>query len=196
MRALKEGEVAMPRLFTGFEVPPDIAGQLAAVRGGLTGARWITPDHYHVTLRFFGDIDGATARDIDAMLVLLDKPALRLTVTGLRIFGGERPRALVAEIESTPDLLEMQAEQERLVRRLGLPPETRKYAPHITLARLRDVSAFQLAAFISSVGPVPKLAFTADRYVMFSSRDSVGGGPYIVEADYLLGMCADDHFAE
>ena len=186
----------MPRLFTGFEVPTDIADQLAAVRGGLTGARWITPDHYHVTLRFYGDIDGATARDIDAMLALTDKPALRLTVTGLRIFGGERPRAIVAEIESTPDLLEMQAEQERLVRRLGLPPETRKYAPHITLARLRDVSAFQLAAFISEVGAVPKLTFTAERYVMFSSRDSVGGGPYIVEADYPLGMGADDLFAE
>ena len=186
----------MPRLFTGFEVPTDIADQLAAVRGGLTGARWITPDHYHVTLRFYGDIDGATARDIDAMLALTDKPALRLTVTGLRIFGGERPRAIVAEIESTPDLLEMQAEQERLVRRLGLPPETRKYAPHITLARLRDVSAFQRAAFISAVGAVPKLTFTAERYVMFSSRDSVGGGPYIVEADYPLGMGADDLFAE
>ncbi len=184
----------MPRLFTGFEVPPGIADPLAAVRGGLSGARWITPDHYHVTLRFFGDIDGATARDIDAMLALIDKPPVRLTVTGLRIFGGERPRALVAEIESTPDLLEMQAEQERLVRRLGLPPETRKYAPHITLARLRDVSAFQLAGFISAIGPLPKLAFTANRYVMFSSRDSVGGGPYIVEADYPLGIETDDAF--
>ena len=186
----------MPRLFTSFEVPPDIADQLAAVRGGLTGARWITPDHYHVTLRFFGDIDAAVARDLDAMLALIDRPCLRLTVKGLRIFGGDRPRALVAEIEPTPELLEMQAEQERLVRRLGLSPQTGKYTPHITPARLRDVSAFQLAAFISAVGPVPKLAFTADRYVMFSSRDSVGGGPYIVEADYPLRMEADDHCAE
>lgn len=186
-----KGDAALPRLFTGFEVPADIASQLAFVRGGLTGARWITPDHYHVTLRFFGDIDAATARDIDAMLMLVDKPPVRLRVTGLRIFGNERPRALVADIEPSPDLLDMQAEQERLVRRLGLPPETRKYAPHITLARLRDVSAFQVADFVSAVGPVPKLAFTADRFVMFSSRDSVGGGPYKVEADYPLG--SDDY---
>lgn len=177
----------MPRLFTSFEVPPDIADQLATVRGGLAGARWITPDHYHVTLRFFGDIDAATARDIDAMLMLVVKQPVRLAVTGLRIFGHDRPRALVADIEATPDLLDMQAEQERLVRRMGLAPETRKYAPHITLARLRDVSAFQVAAFVSSVGAMPKMAFTADRFVMFSSRGSVGGGPYRIEADYPLG---------
>lgn len=186
----------MPRLFTGFEVPPEMAAILSAVRGGLTGARWITPDHYHITLRFFGDIDGATARDIDATLLLVNKPAIRLTVAGLRVFGNDRPRALVAEIETTPELLELQAEQERLVRRLGLAPETRKYAPHITLARLRDVSAFQVAGFVSSIGPLPKSSFIAHHFVMFSSRDSVGGGPYLVEADYPLGDGDHDTSAE
>ena len=174
----------MPRLFTGFEVPQSVAEPLSLIRGGLSGARWITPDHYHVTLRFFGDTDGAMARDIDAMLPHGNRPPILLTVTGLRIFGNERPRALVAEIEATPDLIDLQSEQERLVRRLGLAPETRKYAPHITLARLRDVSDHQVAHFVSAIGPLPKMSFLAERFVMFSSRDSVGGGPYVVEADY------------
>ena len=47
----------MPRLFTALEIPPDIADRLSSLRGGLSNARWITPENYHVTLRFIGDID-------------------------------------------------------------------------------------------------------------------------------------------
>jgi hypothetical protein len=33
----------------------------------------------------------------------------------------------------------------------------------------------------------PHLSFTARRFVLFSARDSVEGGPYVVEAAYPLG---------
>ena len=35
--------------------------------------------------------------------------------------------------------MDLQAEQERRLRRIGVEPETRKYTPHVTLARLRGV---------------------------------------------------------
>ncbi|MCC2110789.1 MAG: RNA 2',3'-cyclic phosphodiesterase, partial [Hyphomicrobiales bacterium] len=47
----------MPRLFTAIEVPGQVAEQLSLLRGGLSGARWIDPENYHLTLRFIGDID-------------------------------------------------------------------------------------------------------------------------------------------
>ena len=46
----------MPRLFTGLEIPPDIATELSMLRGGLSGARWIDVENYHLTLRFIGFI--------------------------------------------------------------------------------------------------------------------------------------------
>jgi hypothetical protein len=36
-------------------------------------------------------------------------------------------------------------------------------------------------------GHFPKLSFTAERFVLYSARDSVGGGPYLVEAAYPFG---------
>jgi RNA 2',3'-cyclic 3'-phosphodiesterase len=89
-----------------------------------------------------------------------------------------------------PALLDMQAEHERLLRRLGAPPEARKYAPHVTLARLRGSNAASVAAYLGARGYFPPLRFTADRFVLYSSRDSVGGGPYIVEAEYPLEIRA------
>jgi 2'-5' RNA ligase len=183
----------MPRLFTGLEVPPPVAMGLSGLRGGLSGARWITPDQYHVTLRFFGDIDMACAQALDELLAQALHPAFTLTISGLRIFGGDRPRALVAEIHPHPDLLMLQAEQERMARRLGLDAQTRKFTPHITLARLRDVSAYQVASFMSVAGGVPSLSFPVERCVLFSSRSGVGGGPYVIEATYPFG---DDLYEE
>ena len=54
----------MPRLFTGLEIPPDIATELSMLRGGLSGARWIEVENYHLTLRFIGDVDDVVAREV------------------------------------------------------------------------------------------------------------------------------------
>jgi 2'-5' RNA ligase len=105
---------------------------------------------------------------------------------GLTSFGGRKPRALVATATAIAPLLELQAEQERLLQRLGLEPDGRKYTPHVTLARLRESSSRQVADYLSARGHYRSASFEVSRFVLFSSRASVGGGPYVVEADYPL----------
>ena len=56
----------MPRLFTGVEIPADVAQDLAIMKGGIEGARWIDPDNYHLTLRFVGDIPDRMADELTA----------------------------------------------------------------------------------------------------------------------------------
>ncbi len=176
----------MPRLFTALEVPPHIAESLSRLRGGVSGSRWIDVENYHVTLLFLGDVDDAFARDAANALGFVQRPELTVTIDQLESFGGSRPRAIFARVRPVPALMELQAEQERLLRRLGAPPEPRKYAPHVTLARLRGSNAASVAAYLGARGYFPPLQFTAERFVLFSSRDSVGGGPYVVEAEYPL----------
>jgi 2'-5' RNA ligase len=176
----------MPRLFAGLEVPEEIAETLAMLRGGLPGARWIEPEDYHVTLRFIGDIDRTSAEEIASMLVRINRKPFEVTVQGLASFGGKKPRAVVASVQPTRPLLELQGELERLMQRLGLGPDARKFTPHITLARLRDVSAQDVADYLSLRGYYPTKVFTASRFVLFSSRASTGGGPYVVEDSYAL----------
>lgn len=176
----------MPRLFTALEVPPHVAESLSRLRGGIPGARWIDVENYHITLRFLGDVDDAFARDAANALSFIRRPEVTVTLDQLVSFGGDKPRAIVARVRPDPALLEMQAEQERLMRRLGAPPEPRKYAPHVTLARLRNTSAGAVAAYLGARGYFPPIKFTAEHFVLYSSRDSVGGGPYIVEAEYPL----------
>ena len=156
------------------------------MRGGLPGARWIDPENYHITLRFIGDIDDALARDIAGLLGGVQRGSFELRLDGLSSFGGRKPRAVVAAIAPTSPLMELQAEHERLLQRLGLEPEGRKYTPHVTLARLRDSSSRQVADYLAARGHFRCSPFEVSRFVLFSSRASVGGGPYVVEADYPL----------
>jgi 2'-5' RNA ligase len=176
----------MPRIFTGLEVPSDTARELALLRGGLAGARWIDPENYHLTLRFIGDVDDVTAREVASMLGMVRRQKFELRFDGLSSFGGRRPRAVIATLAQTQALMDLQAEHERLMQRVGLEPEGRKYTPHVTLARLRDSSSRQVADYLSSRALFRPLTFEVSRFVLFSSRASVGGGPYVVEASYPL----------
>jgi 2'-5' RNA ligase len=174
----------MPRIFTGLEIPADIGQTLSMLRGGLQGARWIDPDNYHLTLRFIGDVDAVIAREIASLLGRVNRKPFDVRLDGLSSFGGKRPRALVATVAPSPSLLELQAEHERLIRRAGLEPEGRKYTPHVTLARLRDASSRQVADYLAGCGYFPPVSFRVERFVLYSSRASTGGGPYVIEEDF------------
>ena len=176
----------MPRLFTGIEIPPGIAEALNMLRGGLPGARWIDAENYHITLRFLGDIDDRTANDAASVLADIRKPAFNLHFDGLASFGGRKPRSVYAQVAPDRALTDLQDEQERLMRRIGLAPETRKFTPHVTLARLRSTSSLDVADYLSARGFFRTAPFPVTRFVLFSSRASTGGGPYVVEESYPL----------
>ncbi|AXK82604.1 RNA 2',3'-cyclic phosphodiesterase [Pseudolabrys taiwanensis] len=176
----------MPRLFTGIEIPPDVAMSLSMLRGGLPGARWIDAENYHVTLRFIGDVDDGVAREVAATLDQVKRRAFDLHFDGLDAFGGRKPRAVVASVASSQALIELQAEQERLMQRIGLEPEGRKYTPHVTVARLRASSSQDVAAYLSTHGLFRTPSFHVSRFVLYSSRASMGGGPYVIEESYPL----------
>jgi 2'-5' RNA ligase len=177
----------MPRLFTGLEIPADVGFALSLKRGGLAGARWIDPENYHITLRFIGDVDNKTADEIaDALDKLSHGLAFNVRLSHLGVFGGDKPRSLYAGVETNEALARLQGAQERVLQRIGLAPEGRKFTPHVTLARLRGSHADDIARFISMAGHFTPLNFPVGRFVLFSSRDSVGGGPYVIEQSYPL----------
>lgn len=180
----------MPRLFAGIEVPANAGERLARLRGGLIGARWIEPADYHITLRFIGDIDERTADEIDGMMGQIRPRRLRLRLTSLDVMGGDKPHSLVARVEMTRELAELQADVDRAIRRAGVHADRRRFEPHVTVARVKGMSPFALANYLAAVGFFEPVAFEADRFVLYSARASVGGGPYLVETAYPLAPAA------
>lgn len=176
----------MPRLFVGFEVPEDVGEHIALLRGGLVGARWIDVENYHVTLRFIGDIDERAADEIADALLQVRRRAFPVEIAGLGAFGGRQPHSIYAAIRPTPALMELQAELERMLQRLGHAPEGRKFTPHITIARTKGASGRAVAQWLDLRGGFRAGPFAVERFVLFSSKASTGGGPYLVEEAYAL----------
>lgn len=177
----------MPRLFTGLEVPHDVGFALSLKNGGLPGARWIDNENYHITLRYIGDVDVRTAQEITGVLERdANMAPFQVRLTHMDVFGGNRPRSLFAGVENNLDLSRLQATQERALQQIGLAPDSRKFAPHVTLARLKGISARGVAQFMTEALQFEPLVFTAARFVLYSSRESTGGGPYLVEQAYEL----------
>jgi 2'-5' RNA ligase len=176
----------MPRLFTALEIPPPVAFSLSLLRGGMPGARWVDPENYHITLRFIGDIDHRMADEVGQALMRVDKPRFELNLSGLDALGGNKPHSIVAAVQPSPTLRDLQGEHERIIQRIGLEPERRRFRPHVTLARIKGVSEADAAAYLSLRGDFRTPPFAVGRFVLLSSRDSRGGGPYVMEEAYPL----------
>jgi 2'-5' RNA ligase len=176
----------MPRLFTALEIPRDATLSLSLLRGGLPGARWIDVENYHLTLRFIGDVEGRVADEIAGELDKIQRPAFSLALMGVDAFGSRKPHSIYSGAASSPELFTLQADIDRICRRLGLPADARKFQPHVTLARLRNASGSDVARYLSARGNFSTLPFRVSRFVLMSSRDSVGGGPYVVEEAWPL----------
>ena len=178
----------MPRLFSAIEIPGEIADRLAGLRGGIDGARWVDPENYHITLRFIGDVDGTTAERFSEALAKVECASFALTLDGLGSFGRGRPRAVWAGVAPSTELAALNRNHEKAAVLAGLDAETRNFHPHVTLARMKRVKAKDVATYLSHNGAFLTGSFPVTRFVLYSSRASKGGGPYVVEQSYPLGV--------
>ncbi|MBL8572682.1 MAG: RNA 2',3'-cyclic phosphodiesterase [Hyphomicrobiaceae bacterium] len=174
----------MPRLFTALEIPADLGLRLSMLRGGLPGAVWISPEFYHITLRFIGDIDDRRADDVADELARIHRRGFEVSIRGVDSFGNGKPHSVFAAVQPSKALTDLQAEQERMMQRLGLDPEGRRYTPHVTIARCKGASGIEVARWLDSRGDFPGGSFRPARFVLYSSKSSTGGGPYVVEDAY------------
>ena len=90
----------MHRLFVAVDLPDTVKTSLESLCAGVPGAKWRTRAQFHVTLRFIGEVDGGTARDIDEALSGVRAPSFDMAVCGIGHFGdNRRPRVLWAGVD-------------------------------------------------------------------------------------------------
>ena len=176
----------MLRLFVGIEFPPELKLRLSLLETALPGARWIDPGNLHLTLRFIGEITEDVAADVDEALAQLKARRFTLQLAGTGVFGGNRPHILWVGVERDPDLILLHDRIELALIRIGLAPEPRRFAPHVTMARLRDPVLDMLGHFLAAharfrADPLPVVHFS-----LVASFPTKAGSVYEDQADYPL----------
>ena len=130
------------RLFCAVSLGEPVASKAAAAAARAQrlakDAKWAKAEGFHLTLFFFGWVEAERLPELEKALAGAadGQPAMRLGVRGSGTFGSsKKPRVLWLGL--TGDLAPLSQLQSR-VSAAVTPPESRPFAPHLTLARARD----------------------------------------------------------
>ncbi len=175
------------RLFVGLELPHALSERLAGLAGGLAGARWVPPENYHVTLRFIGELPGYRAEEVDLALSGLRGRGFALQLAGIGVSEkAGRPTTLWAAAARSERLEHLQAKVETALQRIGMPPERRRFNPHVSLARVDTVPGPALAAWVQAHNLFRSEPIPVEHFTLFSSLLGKEQPVYTPEVDYAL----------
>ncbi len=176
------------RLFVAVPVP---SAALEACRRLIDGvradpagsaARWVRTENLHLTLRFLGATHPDRVPAIAGVMAAASRGTgpFEVELAGAGAFPEERrPRALWIGIARGADTLAALADAlDDGLAPLGLPPDGRRFRPHLTVARTDAAgSAASAAAAVALRAAAEdwRTAFLADRVVLY--RSHLGGGP-------------------
>lgn len=177
----------MPRLFVAIDLPPAIRDRLAGLGFGIPGARWVDPEQIHLTLRFIGEVDGRSAREIREGLTAVRTKPFPLQLKGVGHFPPrKKPRVLWVGVERCDGLLRLRRRVETSLVQQGVEPEGRKYSPHITLARLNNPPVKKIGQFLAGNNLFMSEPFQVKEFLLYSSLLTPKGAIHTVEAVYPL----------
>lgn len=180
------------RLFTGFDLPAEVVGNLERLVGELrpqARIQWSPPRNLHITTRFIGEWPEAGLDELKAALGGLPSfPPVQIRVRGLGFFPNpHHPRVFWAGVDAPPEPAALAAATDRALAGLGLAPEQRPFSPHLTLARIKEPVPMQpLREAIAALPSVEFGGFTADRFWLYHSRLAPGGSVYTKLAEFSL----------
>lgn len=172
------------RLFVAIRPPASVRDTLLDTMDGVDGARWQDEDQLHLTLRFIGAVERPIAEDMAEALAAVRMPAFDLAIAGVGSFERKGlPHTLWAGLTASESLARLQRKIERLCQHLGLPAETRRFAPHVTLARLNRASG-PVGAFLAQHARLAAGPWRIEEFRLYESHLLSSGARHDPVASY------------
>ena len=130
-------------MFVAIEIPDEIKKRLERLiehlNGTTRGARWIRADALHLTLKFIGEMPKENLPAIEGALASVHNSApVEAQIRGTGFFPNDRhPHVFWVGMDASSNLKELAAAVDASLKNVGVPPETREFSPHLTLARFK-----------------------------------------------------------
>lgn len=189
------------RLFIAIELPPATRDAIGALLARLRrempsdALRWVRPEGIHITLKFLGVTPERQADEVAAALreVAARGRPLRLQPGGLGSFGGRRNMRVVwlGVGGETDALAALASSVDEAVAPFGFERERRRFAAHLTLARVRETAPLderaRLHAALAAIDTPAFTPFTAGHLSLMRSTLSPSGARYDALATFRLG---------
>ncbi|MFV0436351.1 MAG: RNA 2',3'-cyclic phosphodiesterase [Desulfopila sp.] len=177
----------MLRLFIAIDIPEDIRALICGMGGAIPGARAVPAEQLHLTLKFLGDTDPGFLGDIGEALGQIDCPPLTFCLRRVGHFPPRgTPRVLWAGIDPTIEVVRLRNMVEKSLAAIGIARDRRKFAAHVTLARLANSPRKRVGQFLAGNGLFSTPPFTVDAFHLYSSSLSAKGAKHTMLASFAL----------
>lgn len=174
------------RLFVGIRPPPPIRDRLLDTMEGIEAARWQDERQLHLTLRFVGEVETPAANDIAAALGHVSAPPFELGIEGVGTFDRKGSATAVwARVRPSEALEALRQKVERACETAGIARETRRFTPHVTLARLNRASG-EIGPWLSSFSDLRLDGWPVEDFILYESHLGNEGSYYEPVATYRL----------
>lgn len=177
----------MKRIFIAIPLPQNIRAVLHAMGRSLPGVRAVPEEQMHITLRFIGDVDGTTLLDIKENLAAVSHTPFYIAVKGVGHFPPRgKPRVIWTGLQPAEELKKLKRKVDTSLIKSGIPADTRKYSPHVTLARINSTPLKRVTEFLAGNAFLAFDEFQVTSYTLYSSKLSHKGAIHTVEEKYAL----------
>lgn len=184
----RQGRARPLRVFCAVELPAAVraqaAGYIARLREAVPDARasWEREEKLHLTLKFFGEVE---AERIPALALALERAAsmtsgFELAIGGTGTFPPRgNPRVLwLGVVDSSGGLQGLHSRLEDECERLGFARESKRFHPHLTIARLRSPEGTRRLAGLHKSREFQSPPFTVTEIVLMKSDLGPQGSRY------------------
>lgn len=179
----------MIRAFLALPLPETVLSALRVQQFLLPLPRKVDPDSFHLTLVFLGEQPEPVLEAAHDLFSDIRVPPFALSLRGLGLFGGARPRAAWAGVAPSDPLARLQAKLDHAARRAGIATESRRFTPHVTLGRFPPPppeETFRLERAIAAGTTFATPEWTVDHVILYERHQTKQGSVYSELARYDL----------
>jgi 2'-5' RNA ligase len=183
------------RLFVAIELPETWLEALGAAQRALAGVfetprtprlRWVRPEGIHLTLKFLGNVPVERVNQLRRLLseAVPEAPGLALSLGEPGFFTGPGNLVRVLWVGVRGDVVGLEKlafAVDAACSQLDIPKERRRFAPHLTLARVPDGTSLEAQEMRDAMGRIETLKcppLTVARVSLMLSHLGPGGSRY------------------
>jgi RNA 2',3'-cyclic 3'-phosphodiesterase len=186
----------MKRIFVAVEISVEarrkVAAYIETLRNEFSKVRvgWDKVEKLHLTLKFLGDTDEKQVADLQKILneISTNISNFKLQISNTGVFPDtKKPRVLWIDVIDEPgSLAKINALLEIECEKIGFAKESRKFAPHLTIGRIREPNNAKELARKHLQNKFEPVEFEVSEIVIYESKLLPTGSIYSILSKHKL----------
>lgn len=162
------------RLFIAISLPGVVEEYLKGLHSRIVGAK-VSFAHPHLTLKFLGEVSPQKAEQVVQRLAAVRFGSFSASLSRVGFFPSARAARVVWVGVEPAQVKELQGLVDAAL--VGLFPKENDFVPHLTLARVKEITDVKLFAKVSDVKVEP-LSFPVTEFKLVESSLAANGPVY------------------